>query len=93
MKKGILISTAMLALPALSRACDVCSVGAQQPEFLRDLTHGTNPQGVLDYLIVAAMVVIVLLTLVYAIKYLVRPGERDRDHIKRTILTLENSGH
>lgn len=93
MKKTILISTALLASPALSYACEVCSVGSQQPEFLRELTHGTNPQGPLDYTIVAVMVVIVLLTLIYAVKFLVRPGERGNDHIKRTILTLENSGH
>lgn len=71
-------------LASMSLACEMCS--AQQPRLLRGLTHGAGPQGNLDYLIVAAALVIVLLALAWAVKCLVRPGEQDPTHIKRTIL-------
>ncbi len=71
-------------LASKAHACEVCS--AQQPELLRGLVHGPGPQGNLDYLIVAAALTIVLFALVWAVKCLVRPGEQDPAHIKRTIL-------
>lgn len=71
-------------------ACEIC--GAQQPEILRGLTHGAGPQGNFDYVIVAVTIGIVLFALGYAIKFVVRPGEREADHIKRIVLTGERHG-
>ena len=68
-------------------ACDVCN--KQQPEILRGITHGSGPEGNWDYVIVWATVVIVLFTLYFSIKWLIRPGERSKDHIKRFILNIE----
>ena len=65
---------------------------AQQPKILRGLTHGAGPQGNFDYVIVAATAAVVLFTLVYAIKCLVRPGEREATHIKRIVLEQEYHG-
>jgi hypothetical protein len=78
------------ALLPVARACEVCA--AQQPKLLRGLTHGAGPQGSFDYVIVLAAVAVVLFTLVYAIKFLVRPGEREASHIKRIVLNQDYHG-
>lgn len=48
--------------------------------------HTASPGGWLDYVLVAAGAVAVLLVCVYTVKFLVKPQERDPDHIKRRIL-------
>lgn len=89
MRRYLLISF-LLTFPGLARACEVCL--AQQPKFMRGWTHGAGPQGDLDYVIVFIAVLIVAFTLAYAIKYLVRPGEREPDHIKRIVLNQSYEG-
>ena len=71
-------------------ACEVCE--AQQPKILRGITHGAGPQGNFDYFIVIAAAVLVLFTLVYAVKFLARPGEQSSNHIKRTVLQQDRHG-
>ena len=80
----------LTAFRSAALACEVCA--AQQPKILRGLTHGAGPQGNFDYVIVAVTVAVVLFTLVYAIKCLVRPGEREATHIKRIVLEQEYHG-
>lgn len=70
------------ALPAL--ACDACQ--KNQPAPLRGITHGTGPQSAWDMPIIWGAVLIVGITLVLAVKMLVRPGERQPGHIKHSIL-------
>ena len=70
------------ALPAW--ACDACE--KQQPAALRGITHGTGPQSAWDMPIIYAAAVVVLITLVLAVKFLAKPGENREDHIKRAIL-------
>jgi hypothetical protein len=65
-------------------SCDVCE--KNQPKILRGITHGTGPQGTLDYIIISVSALIVLATLIYFVKYLLWPGERDPKHIKRSII-------
>lgn len=65
-------------------ACDVCQ--RNQPKLLQDISHGTGPQAQSDYYIIAGAVILVLLTLVYSLKYLLRPGEQNPGHIKNLIL-------
>lgn len=48
--------------------------------------HTASPGGVLDFVLVAAGTVIVLLVFFYSVKFLLKPQERDPDHIKRRIL-------
>ena len=85
--KKILLSV-FAVLPALSvLACPVCE--KQQPEILRGITHGTGPNSSWDYVIVWSAVVIVLFTLYFSVKWLIRPGERSQTHIKRFILNVE----
>ncbi|MDP4131510.1 MAG: hypothetical protein Q8918_11840 [Bacteroidota bacterium] len=68
-------------------ACPACE--SQQPKILRGITHGAGPSGKWDYLIVCVFIVIVLFTLFYSVKWLIRPGEKAQQHIKRLILNPE----
>mgnify|MGYP001551285746 CR=1 FL=1 len=78
----------LLLLPRLAAlACPACE--AQQPKILRGITHGAGPSGKWDYFIVWVAVVIVLFTLFYSVKWLIRPGEKSPEHIKRMILNPE----
>jgi len=80
-----LLTALIVLLPALpALACDVCQ--KNQPAPLRGITHGTGPQSAWDMPIIWCAVVIVGITLVLAVKMLVRPGERQAGHIKHRIL-------
>lgn len=89
-KRMVPVLLLLTALQTVVRACEIC--GAQQPEILRGLTHGSGPQGNFDYVIVFATIAVVVFTLAYAIKCLVRPGEREAGHIKRIVLEQEQHG-
>lgn len=65
-------------------ACDACKL--QQPKVTRDFTHGVGPRGDFDWIIVAIIALITILTFIYSLKFLVKPGEKDRNHIKNSIL-------
>lgn len=65
-------------------ACPVCD--RNQPAILKGVSHGIGAEGRWDYLIVGFITVIVLITLFYSVKWLVRPGETSDKHIKRMIL-------
>ena len=56
--------------------------------------HGVAPDayGPLDLTIVALGVVVVIVTTIYSLVYLVRPGEAGADHIKRRILEEGREG-
>lgn len=90
-KKFLIFTLPVLFVQSGALACDVCQ--AQQPPILRDLTHGSGPQGSFDFVIVIAASAIVLFTLIYAVKYLVFPGEGERKHIKRMILNPDHNGN
>lgn len=65
-------------------ACDVCQ--KNQPKVLENITHGVGPQGTIDFVITWSAVVIVVLTLFFSIKYLIRPKEQQLSHIKNVIV-------
>lgn len=71
----------------LAMACPVCE--KQQPAIFRGITHGTGPDSQWDYLIVAVAALVVLITLFYSVKWLIRPGERSQNHIKNLIINAE----
>ncbi len=84
MKKILLtISLFIIQIPVLL-ACDLCQ--KNQPEILKDVTHGQGPQGQWDYVIIWVAIIIVAITLFLSIKYLVRPREDDPAHIKNIIV-------
>lgn len=84
--KKLLFLIPLLGLGAFTWACPACE--KQQPALLKGITHGTGPSGNWDYVIILAAVVVVLATLFYTIKWLVQPGEKERNHIKRTVLNF-----
>ncbi len=88
MKKIILTIIISLGFIASILACPVCE--RNQPKLLKGIVHGNGPDGNWDYIIVGAVVTISLLTLYFAVKWLITPGEKDKEHIKRTILKLDD---
>ncbi|MEJ7778920.1 MAG: hypothetical protein WKF68_04960 [Daejeonella sp.] len=86
MKKLVLVF--IFFLPGLiAFACPVCE--KQQPKILQGITHGAGPGSQWDYIIVWIGVIIVLATLFYSIKWLIKPGENSPAHIKQSILNAE----
>ena len=72
-------------LPLRLWACEACRL--QQPEITRGITHGAGPDSGWDWFIVGIVALITVLTLIYSVKYLVSPGEKNRKHIKYRIFT------
>ncbi len=87
MKKLIFVLTALFTAAIPAMACSVCK--KQQPDLLQGITHGAGPQSNWDFFIIGAVIVIVVFTLVYSVKFLFWPGEQSQTHIKRTILNFE----
>ena len=73
-----------LLMVNLAFACDACKL--QQPKVTRDFTHGVGPRGDFDWIIVAVIAVLTIFTFEYSLKYLVKPGEKEQNHIKNSIL-------
>ena len=65
-------------------ACEVCK--KNQPEVLQDISHGTGAQANLEYIIIWSAVVIVAITLYFSAKFLIRPNEGNRGHIKNIVV-------
>lgn len=65
-------------------ACPVCQ--RNQPKVLAEISHGSIPDSQWDYVIVALVGSIVLISLILSIYQLLRPGEEGGEHIKKTIL-------
>ncbi len=68
-------------------ACDVCK--KQQPKILRGVTHGAGPQSAWDYVFVICTVIIAVISLFFAIRWMWHPGEKQPEHIKRTVLNFD----
>ena len=84
-KLAYLLTTIILAFSANAVwACEVCK--SHQPKVLQNITHGPGPTGSFDYIISIVAIIIVVFTLFYSIKYLVKPKENNPDHIKNIIL-------
>jgi len=85
--KAAVLLTMLLLISMSSIACPACE--KQQPKILQGITHGGGPGSSWDYLIVWIAVAIVLFTLYFSLKWLIRPGEQSNSHIKRLILNNE----
>jgi len=77
-----------LLISAVGLACPVCE--SKQPKGFENITHGEGPEGDIDYIIMLTAVVIVGYTLIMSIKYLVKPKEKNENHIKNLVLNEEN---
>ncbi|CAM3126348.1 hypothetical protein DRF59_18220 [Chryseobacterium flavum] len=78
---GLLITTYALA-------CDACKL--QQPEVTRNFTHGTGPESNWDWFIVGIVILITVLAFILSAKYLIKPGEKNKTHIKYSVFSSEN---
>jgi choline-glycine betaine transporter len=87
MKKALTITICLLLIKMPLCACIVC--GKQQPKIIKSISHGTGPQSNWDYVIVISVALIVLISLIYSIKWLVKPGEKETTHIKHSSFILE----
>ncbi len=86
-RKIILLSFVLLGCMQVF-GCPVCD--RRQPKLFRGWVHGAGPESNWDYFIVAFIALIVLITLFYSVKWLLKPGEDKQDHIKRMILNSED---
>ena len=77
----------MLITAIAAIACPTCEIA--QPRYLKGISHGSGPQSQWDLVIISVTAVIVLATLFFSIKFLVKPGEKSVTHIKRFILNNE----
>jgi hypothetical protein len=87
MKK--IISTLVLITTSLTPyACPVCERAKAKIPF-GSLSHGPLPTSNWEYVAVWVVVISVALTLFYSIKWLIKPSENNKDHIKYSILNFE----
>ncbi|WP_226391132.1 hypothetical protein [Penaeicola halotolerans] len=84
LKSTLLTLLVLLITTSRLLACEVCE--SKQPEVLKGITHGTGPQGDIDYIIIWSAVIIVTFTLIMSVKYLIKPKEHQQDHIKHIVL-------
>lgn len=84
MKQKITLLILTLLTAGMAMACPVCK--RSQPKVLRGVTHGAGPESRWDYVIIAVVGIIVLITLFFSVKWLIQPGEQSHKHIKRTVL-------
>lgn len=84
MKRKSLFIFLFVLLAQIVSACPVCE--KQQPKITQGLTHGAGPQSNWDWVIIAAITAVTLLTFIFSLKYLIRPGEKNSNHIKQSIL-------
>lgn len=73
-----------LAYSSVIWACPACE--KQQPKITKGLTHGGGPSSDWDWVIIGIIAAITILTFIFSLKYLVKPGEKNSDHIKYKIL-------
>ena len=85
--RKLILMLSLLIISTWATACPVCE--KQQPKVLQGITHGAGPQNQWDYVIVAIGVGIVLFTLFYTMKWIIRPGEKSASHIKKHILNAD----
>ncbi len=82
--KYIFLFIGMLFVNATLLACPVCE--QQQPKITRGITHGAGPQSNWDWVIIAVITIITVITFIFSLKYLIKPGEKNANHIKQLIL-------
>ena len=82
--KKLIILLFLLSVKMSVFACEVCE--RNQPKAFRGIVHGAGPDSNWDYVSIGITAIIVVLTLIYSIKWLIKPNEKNTDHIKYSIL-------
>ena len=85
--KKIFSLLAIILISISSYACPACEKA--QPRLLQGISHGAGPESKWDLLIVSFIAVIVVFTLYFSIKWIIRPGEKNSNHIKYFILNQQ----
>ncbi len=86
--KKISVALFLVTSGLFANACPVCE-RAKAKTLFGNITHGAGPTSNWDYVAVVIAIISVLLTLIFTIKYLVKPNEIKNDHIKYSILNFE----
>ena len=84
--KKIIVSVLLICTGIISRACPACE--ASQPKILKGITHGAGPTSNWDYVAGIVTLLIVIFVLFFTIKWLIDPGEKQQNHIKRSVLNF-----
>jgi len=84
LKVSLITILSLMAFVPSALACEVCK--ENQPKPLQNITHGVGPQSDWDYVIITAGILIVSITLIYSLKFLISPREKDPDHIKNIVV-------
>ena len=84
MKKYKILSFVFLFWSVVSFACDTCNL--RQPKITKGWTHGVGPESNWDWFIVGIIALITIVTLFYSAKFLLFPKEKNRNHIKNSVL-------
>lgn len=82
--RTVFLIVSWLVVDVTAVACEVCQ--KQQPKVLRGIAHGAGPESVWDYIWVYAIAAIAIVALFCTVRWIVRPGEYESEHIKRSIL-------
>ena len=69
-------------------ACPVCDRAKARAAF-GSFTHGVGPTSNWEYLAVWIVIAAVLLSFFYSVKWLIKPADKNPDHIKYSILNFE----
>ncbi|MEO5905737.1 MAG: hypothetical protein ABIQ11_03370 [Saprospiraceae bacterium] len=77
----------LLSVAEFVSACPVCE--RNQPKLLKGVVHGSGPDSQWDYVIMWAVLTITIVSLYLSVKWVIRPGEKNADHIKYSILNQE----
>ena len=77
----------MLLTTGILNACPVCE--RNQPKLLKGIVHGAGPDNRWDYVIMWVAIAITMAALFYSVKWLIRPGDTQANHIKYSILNEE----
>jgi len=88
MKKIVTCIITILLVTGQIFACELCK--SHQPELLKNVAHGTGPQGNVDYVILWTAVVVVFITLFLSVRYLVQPEKLDKNHQIKYLPVTEN---
>lgn len=65
-------------------ACPVCQ--RNQPKIIRGIVHGSGPDSNWDYVSIWITILIAVIALFFSVKWIIKPGEKNSDHIKYSIL-------
>jgi hypothetical protein len=81
--KKIIFMLSLCFFTLVTIACPVCE--RNQPKALKGIVHGKGPDSNWDYVSIWITIIISLLALIYSIKWLIKPNEKNNNHIKYSI--------